>query len=133
MPVIRAALAYFALVFGAGFALGTIRVPFLVPAVGARLAELIEMPLLLLVIAIVARWLEGRFGARMSPVAWLAAGALAAVGVLAADLGVGIGLRGMTAWQVFFERDPVSGTAYYLLVALCALMPWIIATWRRAR
>ena len=41
---IKAGIAYFALVFGAGFVLGMIRVPFLVPRLGERVAELVEMP-----------------------------------------------------------------------------------------
>jgi len=39
----RAALAYFVLVFGAGFILGSISVPFLVQRLGESVAELIEM------------------------------------------------------------------------------------------
>ena len=47
---IRGGLAYFALVFGAGFVIGVLRVAFLVPRFGERLAELAEMPLMLLFI-----------------------------------------------------------------------------------
>jgi hypothetical protein len=49
---IKAGLAYFALVFGAGFVLGVLRVSFLVPRFGERIAELGEMPLMLAVIVI---------------------------------------------------------------------------------
>ena len=41
---IKAGIAYFAVVLGAGFILGSIRVPLLVPRLGERIAELIEMP-----------------------------------------------------------------------------------------
>jgi hypothetical protein len=34
--------------------------------------------------------------------------------MLAGELAVGIGLRGMTATEVILSRDPVSSTAYYL-------------------
>jgi hypothetical protein len=44
-----------------------------------------------------------------------------------AVFGVGVGLRGMTVAEVFGDRDPVSGTVYYALVALMALAPWALA------
>jgi len=37
--VIKAGLGYFAPVFGAGFVLGSIRVPFLVPRFGERISD----------------------------------------------------------------------------------------------
>jgi hypothetical protein len=43
-------------VFGAGFVLGTIRVLWLVPAVGPRTAEFFEMPIMLAVNILSARW-----------------------------------------------------------------------------
>ena len=48
--VLRAAAAYFAVTFAAGFALGTIRVAWLVPVVGERAAELMEMPVMVAVV-----------------------------------------------------------------------------------
>ena len=52
---IKAGMTYFALVFGAGFLLGSIRVPFLVPRLGERAAELIEMPFMFVAIVVSAR------------------------------------------------------------------------------
>ncbi len=128
--MLRAAAAYFGLVFGAGFVLGTIRVPFLVPAFGERIAELIEAPIMLAVIVLAARWVVRRFCTGCGGAALLATGGIAAGFVLAADVAVGVGLRGMTLAQVFTERDPVSGTVYYLLVTLFAAMPAIVSRWR---
>jgi hypothetical protein len=42
MRALRGGIFYFALVFGTGFVLGSVRVPFLVPHLGVRVAELIE-------------------------------------------------------------------------------------------
>lgn len=128
--VLKPAAAYFATVFGAGFVLGTIRVPFLVPALGERVAELIEAPIMLAVIVLAARWVVRRLCAACGGAALLAVGAIAASLVLAADVAVGIGLRGMTLAQVFLERDAVSGAVYYLLILLFAAMPAIASRWR---
>ena len=55
MGAIKAGFAYFALVFGAGFMRGVLRVAFLMPRLGDRMAELGEMPLMLAVILVSAR------------------------------------------------------------------------------
>jgi hypothetical protein len=55
------ALAYFAIVFGIGFLLGSIRVLWLVPQLGLRYAELAEMPIMLLAIFFAARWVTQYF------------------------------------------------------------------------
>ena len=47
MQVVKAGVLYFALVFGVGFVLGTIRTLLVVPRVGTRKAELMEMPIML--------------------------------------------------------------------------------------
>lgn len=49
MQISKAGVLYFALVFGAGFVLGTIRTLGVVPRVGARIAELMETPVMLVV------------------------------------------------------------------------------------
>ena len=62
MTGFKAAVAYFVLVLGTGFVLGTIRVPFLVPGLGERYAELLEMPILLVVVVMAARFGCRRYG-----------------------------------------------------------------------
>ncbi len=47
--------------------------------------------------------------------------------MLVGELAVGIGLRGMTASDVILNRDPVSGTAYYVSLLLFAAMPWVVS------
>ncbi len=125
MRLLKSTALYFALVFGAGFVLGAIRVPFLVPRVGDRLAELIEAPLMLGVILLAARWIARRFpGSRRE---LLATGLVALGFVLAADVVIGVTLRGMSLVEVFLNRDPVSGTMYYALLGLFAVMPWLLS------
>ena len=52
----KPAVLYFALVLGTGFALGTIRVAFLVPRLGERYAELLEMSFMFVAIVLAARY-----------------------------------------------------------------------------
>ena len=56
MPIVKAGVLYFALVFGAGFVLGTIRTLWIVPRVGTRTAELMETPIMFVVTIVAARW-----------------------------------------------------------------------------
>ena len=60
MQIMKAGILYFALVFGAGFVLGTIRTLFVVPRVGTRMAELLETPIMLVVTIVAAQWIIRR-------------------------------------------------------------------------
>ena len=61
MQILKSGVFYFAIVFGAGFILGTIRVLLIVLRVGTRTAELIETPILILISLLAARWIIRRF------------------------------------------------------------------------
>lgn len=123
----RWGVLYFAILFGIGFMLGPIRVYWLEPRVGVRIAELIESPFMLLAIILAGRWVGRQLGIGYTEVSKLAVGAVAAVLILGADLLVGVGLRKMSALEVFISRDPISGFIYYLLVALAAVTPWMMS------
>jgi len=53
--------------------------------------------------------------------------AIALAFVLCADVVVGVALRDMSVWQALFERDPLSGAAYYLALSWLAAAPWFFA------
>ena len=127
MRTLKAGALYFALAFGAGFALGTVRVLFVVPRLGARTAELIEAPLMLAVIFFAARWTVRRLAV---PSAWprrLGMGCIALGLLLAAEFTLVLGLRGMSMREYFATLDPVSGTVYYALLGAFAVMPLLVA------
>jgi hypothetical protein len=124
LKVAQAGLLYFACVFGAGFALGSIRVPLLVPRLGVRTAELIEMPLMLCVIVLAARWVVRRCALRPTPAARLGAGVLALAMLLLAELALALGLQGLTPSAYIASRDPVSGSIYAILLVVFALLPF---------
>jgi hypothetical protein len=131
--VIRAAGLYFALVFGAGFVLGTIRVLWLAPAVGTRTAELFEMPIMLGVIILAARWVTQHIQAPPTASNRLSMGGMALTMVLALDFTVVLWMRGLSFAQYIETFDPVAGTAYFVMLGLFALMPWFVtyATWQK--
>lgn len=131
MQTLQAVALYFLLVFGAGFVLGIGRVLFLVPLLGERTAELLEMPVMLVIIVIAARWIVLRWLDPPGPASALVTGFSAMGLVLLADLIVGISLRGMSPADVFSHRDPVSGAAYYTSLLLFAIMPAIVARLRQ--
>ena len=123
-----AALAYFGLVFGAGFVLGVLRTLFVVHRIGARAAELLEMPLMLLVIVLAARWIvRHRVVAQRTSGAWRV-GLLALALLLGAEIALAAGLRGLPPAQALFDRDPVAGIAYALALLAYAVMPALMAS-----
>jgi len=121
---IKAGLAYFALVFGAGFVLGALRVSILVPRFGERISELSEMPLMFAVIIIVARFVINRFAVPFSIVARLGTGLLALVLLLAAELLLAVIVQERSLADYVASRDPISGSVYLAMLALFALMPF---------
>jgi len=61
LTILKAAVVYFAAVFSAGFVLGPIRILLIVLRFGVRVAELMEVPVMLVVIVLAARWLVRKF------------------------------------------------------------------------
>lgn len=127
MRILRAALSYFALVFGAGFLLGMIRVPFLVPWLGVRTAELLEMPFMAMAILLAARLVRRRLLPQAGAVERAATGALALVLMLLAELAVGVLMLQRTPEEIVGGRDPVSGSVYLVLLLAYALLPLLPA------
>ncbi|QLQ24686.1 MAG: hypothetical protein HZT41_07315 [Dechloromonas sp.] len=126
-PAIKAGLAYFALVFGAGFVLGALRVSLLVPRFGERISELAEMPLMFAVVVFAARFVMRRFAVPLSIPARLGAGLLALALLLAAELLLAVVLQERSLADYIASRDPVSGSVYLAMLALFALMPVLVA------
>jgi hypothetical protein len=121
MQVLRAALLYFGVVFGAGFMLGVIRTVWVARRVSARTAELMEAPLMLVVTIIAGRWIVVRFAVPATASVRLEMGAIALGLMLLAEFGLVAWLRGISIKTYFATRDPVSGTVYYALLAVFAI------------
>lgn len=132
--IARAALAYFALVFGTGFVLGAVRVPFLVPRLGVRMAERLEMPLMFVAIVLSARFVARRFAlASAARRAAIAVGGIALACLIVAELGVAWALGATDPAAYLASRDPVSGTVYALMLLVYASMPALVAHRQRGR
>ena len=126
MQVVKAGVVYFALVFGAGFILGTIRTLWVVPRIGTRTAELMEMPIMLAVTIVAARWTVLHLSVPMMWSARIEMGCLALVLMLIAEFGFVLWIRGQTIREHVASRDPVAGTIYYLMLAVFAIMPRLV-------
>jgi hypothetical protein len=126
MLVLKAGALYFVLVFGAGFVLGPLRLLWLIPRFGTRVAELMEMPVMLLVTIAAARWITRRLAVPSTPAARLGMGGLALGLLLTAEFTLVLQLRGLTISEYLANRDPVSGTAYYLMLGAFAVMPLLV-------
>jgi hypothetical protein len=126
MPILKAGALYFGLVFGAGFVLGAIRTVWVVRRFGTRTAELMEMPIMLAVTIVAARWTVLRLAVPSLPSARLGMGGVALFLMLVAEFWLVLWLRGLSIREYLGTRDPVSGTVYYVMLAVFAVMPLLV-------
>jgi len=124
---IHAGITYFALVLGAGFVMGMVRVPLLVPRLGERMAELAEMPFMFVVILMSARFIIRKFALPARTPVRLGAGLLALGLSVAAELLLAAVMQDRSVAAYIASRDPVSGGVYLAMLVVFALMPLILA------
>ncbi len=120
------AITYFSIVFAAGFALAFIRIPFLVPRYGVRTAELIEIPVMLIVIGLSSRWIQQR-NPHLSGGHLLAIGSIGFLLMIGAEIGVAVATSDLSPAAYVLSKDPVSGAAYLVSLFVFALAPWLWA------
>jgi len=96
MTAMRAGAAYFALVFAAGFVLGTIRTLFLAPAFGELAATLVELPVILTVAWLVCGWLIAHFKLPPRTPTRVVMGAVAFALLMGAEVALSVWLFGRT-------------------------------------
>ena len=120
---LKASLVYFALVLGTGFCLGVLRVPFLVPRIGERWAELAEMPIMAATVYFSAGYVLRRFPAVDRPHTALVVGALSLILSICAELALAMAVQSQSLAQYIASRDKVSGSVYLIILVLFALMP----------
>lgn len=127
MRMLKAGTFYFAIVFGAGFVLGPIRILWAVPHFGTRMAELLETPIVLVVILLAARWIARPLVLPSTAPVRLGMGSVALGLMLVAEFGFVLRLRGLSMSEYLSTRDAVSGTVYYVMLVIFAFMPLLVA------
>lgn len=121
-----AAIVYFLALFALGFVLGTIRVLFVAPKVGALGATLMEAPLMLAAAYFLCRWATGRW---QVPQALSARGAMALwfLALLALfETLVGVALFGRTLAQTWSGLATPAGLIGLTAQISAALLPLVI-------
>lgn len=132
LRVLKAGTLYFALVFGAGAVLGSLRVFWAAPRFGARPAELMEAPIMLLVIVLAAQWIVRRVARTSNPLARLAIGLIGLVLLLCAELLLVVQVRGLSVHDYMTARDPWSAAVYYMMLGAFAVLPMAVARKKHA-
>ena len=97
MSAIKAGVAYFAVVFMAGFALGAVRVFVVIPRIGALRAVALELPFMLTVSWTACGWVVRRFAVPYEPAARAAMGLVAFVLLMPAEAALALTAGGTLA------------------------------------
>jgi hypothetical protein len=124
--ILRAGALYFGMVFAVGFALGLVRVLWMVPQFGVRAAELIEAPFMLTATFLAARWTVRRLAPPNTAWTRLQVGVIALMLLLAVEFTLVLWVRGLSFSEYLDSRDPVAGTVYLLLLAAFAVLPTLL-------
>lgn len=122
-PAVRAGATYFALVFAAGFALGTARVLLLAPYLGDLLATLVELPLMLAISWIACAKLIAHFHIPPRIPPRLTMGTIAFILLVLAELLLSLTLFNRSATDFLHELSTPQGLLGLAGQALFGLMP----------
>jgi len=127
MQILKAGMLYFVFVFGAGFLLGPIRILWVVPRLGTRVAELLEAPIMFVITIVAARWIVRRLAVPSTASSRLSMGGIALGLMLIAEFTLVLWLRGLSIREYLAGRDPVAATAYYVTLGVFGVMPLLAA------
>jgi hypothetical protein len=95
---LMAGIAYYAIVFSAGFLFGTFRVIVLLPILDEAVAVMLELPFMLVISWVASGWLTGYFNVAARPAPRLLMGGMAFGLLMVSEFGISI---------VAFGRRPV--------------------------
>ena len=121
--MLRAAIAYWAVVFALGFVLGTVRTLWLAPAIGLVPATLAELPVMLAASWWASGLLVRRFAIATAG-AGLVMGGLAFALLMAAECALAVGLIGQTPGEWLGGLGQPHALLGLAGQVVFALMPW---------
>ena len=133
-PMLRAAAAggaYFALVFAAGFLLGSIRVLIIIPRIGEAVAVGLELPIMLALSWIVCRRLIAVFDVAAMLTPRLVMGGLAFGILMLAEIGVSTLVLGRTVSEHFEQYRKLLALLGLAMQIAFAMFPAIQLVMRR--
>ena len=105
MQILKPGVFYFALVFGVGFVLGTIRIMWVVPRFGTRIAELMETPIMFVVTVLAGRWIVRRLAVPPKASRRLGMGCVGLGLMLVAEFTLVLWLRGLSISDYLASQD----------------------------
>jgi hypothetical protein len=129
---LKAGVAYFAIVFAAGFVLGALRILVVAPAIGTTAALLIELPVMLAVSWIICRGLAARFSVSNDWTVRLAMGAVAFALLMAAELALGFAAFDRTVADQIAAYHTVDGLIGLIGQMFFGAFP-LVQLWLRPR
>ena len=132
MQVLKAGTIYFLVAVGAEFVLEVIRLQVVALHVGERLAEMLEIPNVLLATIIGARWIVDRFTLPPLPGIRLGVGLVALLLLLIVEGTVILPLHGLSVSEYLATRDSAVGVAPLGALGVLTVMPFLVGyRWER--
>lgn len=132
VQVLKAGTVYFLVTVGAQFVLEVIRLQVVALHVGEGLAEMLEIPNVLLATIIGARWVVDRFTLPPLPGIRLSVGLVALMLLLIAEGTVILPLYGLSVTEYLAGQDPVVGMAPLGALGVLTVMPFLVGyRWER--
>ena len=132
VQVLKAGTVYFLVAVGAEFVLEIIRLQVVALHVGERLAEMLEIPNVLLATITGARWVVDRFTLPPLPGIRLSVGFVALVLLLLAEGTVVLPLHGLSVSEYLAGQNAVVGIAPLGALGVLTVMPFLVGyRWER--
>ncbi len=132
VQVLKAGTLYFLIAVGAEFVLEVIRLQVVALYVGERLAEMLEIPNVLLATIIGARWVVDRFTLPPLPGIRLSVGLVALILLLIVEGTVILPLHGISVTEYLAGQDSAVGIAPLGALGVLTVMPFLVGyRWER--